>query len=138
MTEVDIFLDTNILIYVHDLDAGDKHTKAVQLIRGFWEHREIPAVSIQVLQEMHVNLVRKKVPLEESAQTVCSYLAWRVIDSTKPLLQRALVVQQRWQLSYWDAAVVAAAQQAGAHELWTEDLTAGQDFGGVLVVNPLI
>ncbi len=92
MTAVDIFLDTNILIYAHDADAAD---------------------------------------------TVCRYLAWRVIENTQSLLRQALVLQQRWQLSYWDAAVVAAAQQAGAGELWTEDLTAGQDFGGLVVVNPL-
>lgn len=75
MSAVDIFLDTNILIYAHDVDAGEKHTKAAQLVRKFWDRPEIPAVSIQVLQEMHVNLVRKGVPLEDSAGTVCSYLA---------------------------------------------------------------
>lgn len=50
MTAVEIFLDTNILIYAHDVDAGEKHVKAEQLVRGFWDRREIPAVSIQVLQ----------------------------------------------------------------------------------------
>jgi predicted nucleic acid-binding protein len=138
MTAIDVFLDTNILIYAHDVDAGDKHTKAAQLIRGFWDRREMPAVSIQVLQEMHVNLVRKGVPLKDSADTVCSYLAWRVIENTPALLRVALALQQQWQLSFWDAAVVAAAQQAGARELWTEDFTAGQDFGGLVVVNPLV
>lgn len=137
MAAVDIFLDTNILIYAHDVDAGDKHTEAAQLVRGFWDRREIPAVSIQVLQEMHVNLVRKGVPLADSSDTVCRYLAWRVIENTQSLLRQALALQQRWQLSFWDAAVVAAAQQAGAAELWTEDLTAGQHFGGLVVVNPL-
>lgn len=87
---------------------------------------------------MHVNLVRKGVPVQDSADTVCSYLAWRIIDNTPPLLRLALALQQQWQLSFWDAAVIAAAQQAGARELWTEDLTAGQKFGGLVVVNPLV
>ncbi len=87
---------------------------------------------------MHVNLVRKGVPVADPADIVRSYLAWRVMENTRALLRQALALQQRWQLSYWDAAVVAAAQQAGARELWTEDLTAGQDFNGVVVVNPLV
>jgi predicted nucleic acid-binding protein len=138
MTVVDILLDTNLLIYAHDVDAGDRHTKAARLVRGFWDRREVPAVSIQILQEMHVNLLRKGVPVADSADIVRSYLAWRVMENTRALLRHALALQQRWQLSYWDAAVVAAAQQAGARELWTEDLTAGQDFNGVVVVNPLL
>ena len=93
---------------------------------------------VDILQEMHVNLVRKGVPVADSADIVQTYLAWRVTENTRTLLQQALALQQRWQLSYWDAAVVAAAQQAGARELWTEDLTAGQDFDGVVVVNPLL
>ena len=87
---------------------------------------------------MHVNLVRKGVPVADPADIVRSYLAWRVMENTRALLRQALALQQRWQLSYWDAAVVAAAQQAGARELWTEDLTAGQDFNGLVVVNPLL
>jgi predicted nucleic acid-binding protein len=137
MIAVDIFIDTNILIYAHDLDAGEKHDKASQLMRDLWDRREVPSVSIQVLQEMHVNLVRKGVSVDESVDTVRRYLAWRVVNSTKTLLRRAFEVQQRWQLSFWDAAVVAAAQQAGARVLWSEDLNAGQDYGGVVVVNPL-
>lgn len=137
MIAVDVFIDTNILIYAHDLDAGEKHDKARQLVRNFWDRGEVPALSVQILQEMHVNLVRKGVAVDESADTVRLYLAWRVLNNTKAIFRRALDVQQRWQLSFWDSAVVAAAQQAGATELWSEDLNTGQDYGGVLVVNPL-
>ena len=138
MIAVDTFVDTNILIYAHDLDAGEKHDKASQLVRDFWDRREVPSLSIQVLQEMHVNLIRKGISVDESADTVRRYLAWRVINNTKTILSRAFDVQQRWQLSFWDAAVVAAAQQAGASVLWSEDLNPGQNYGGVVVVNPLI
>lgn len=137
MIAVDLFIDTNILIYAHDLEAGDKHDKALQLIRGIWERREIPALSIQVLQEMHVNLTRKGISIDESVDTVRRYFAWRVINNTKTLLRHAFDVQQRWQLSFWDASVVAAAQQAGAHVMWSEDFNAGEDYGGVVAVNPL-
>jgi predicted nucleic acid-binding protein len=137
MIAVDIFIDTNILIYAHDLDAGAKHVKALQLIRDLWHRREVPSLSIQVLQEMHVNLIRKGVSVDESVDTVRRYLAWRVVNNTKTLLRRAFDVQQHWQLSFWDAAIVAAAQQARASALWSEDLNAGQDYGGLVVVNPL-
>ncbi len=137
MTAVDIFIDTNILIYAHDLDAGDKHHRASQLLRDFWDRRNVPCLSIQVLQEMHVNLIRQGVAVAESAATVRRYLAWRVVNNTKTLLRRAFDVQQRWQLAFWDSAVIAAAQQAGASVLWSEDLNPGQDYGGVVVVNPL-
>lgn len=137
MIAVDIFIDTNILIYAHDLDAGEKHDKASQLVHDFWDRRAVPSLSVQVLQEMHVNLIRKGVSVDKSADTVRRYLAWRVMHNTKTLLRRAFDVQQRWQLSFWDSAVVAAAQQAGASTLWSEDLNAGQNYGGVVVVNPL-
>lgn len=138
MIAVDIFIDTNVLIYAHDLDAGEKHDRASQLVRGFWERREIPSLSVQVLQEMHVNLIRKGVSIDASADTIRRYLAWRVINNTKTILSRAFDVQQRWQLSFWDAAIVAAAQQAGASALWSEDLSTGQNYGSVVVVNPLL
>ena len=77
MIAVDIFIDTNILIYAHDVDAGEKHDKASQLVRDFWDRRAVPSLSIQVLQEMHVNLIRKGVSVDESADTVRRYLAWR-------------------------------------------------------------
>jgi predicted nucleic acid-binding protein len=137
MIAVDIFIDTNILLYAHDLDADDKYHTASQLVRGLWEERKVPALSIQVLQEMHVNLIRKGVSVEESVEMVLRYLAWRVIHNTKTMLRRAFDVQQRWQLSFWDAAIVAAAQQAGARVLWSEDLNPGQNYGGVVVENPL-
>ena len=86
---------------------------------------------------MHVNLIRKGVSIDASADTVRRYLAWRVMNNTKTMLRRAFAVQQRWQLSFWDSAVVAAAQQAGAHVLWSEDLNPGQNYGGVVIVNPL-
>lgn len=94
-------------------------------------------MSVQVLQEMHVNLIRKGVSIDSPADTVRRYLAWRVINNTKILLRRAFAVQQRWQLPFWDSAVIAAAQQSGARALWSEDLNPGQNYGGVLIVNPL-
>ncbi len=133
----DVFIDTNILVYAHDRDAGERHSSAMRLIEGAWESRLLPWISMQVLQELHVNLVRKGIDVAQSSDLVSAYLSWHVIENTKSLFRDALKVQQRWKTSFWDASVIAAAQQAGATELWSEDLNAGQDYGGVRVVNPL-
>ena len=134
----DVFVDTNVLVYAHDRDAGEKHVKAARLIAGFWERRERPSVSIQVLQELHVNLVRKGIAPDRSAQIVSRYLSWRVVGNTRHLLRQAFAEQQRWQLSFWDSLILAAARRASVSTLWSEDLNTGQDFDAITVVNPLL
>jgi len=134
---VDIFVDTNILVYAHDRDAKEKHAKAKGLVELLWESRQMPSLSVQVLQELHVNLLRKGIEIEHSGRICSRYLSWRVVDNTRHLFQRGLADQRRWQLSYWDALIVAAARQAGASTLWSEDLNEGQNYDGVVVVNPL-
>ena len=134
---VEVFIDTNILVYAHDRQAGEKHVRALALIESFWEKRETPSISIQVLQELHVNLTRKGIDLPRSGEIVSRYLSWHVIDNTRHLFEQALACQQRWKISFWDALIIAAAQRAGVAELWSEDLNPGQHYGTVRVVNPL-
>jgi len=134
---VDIFIDTNILVYAHDADAGEKHSRAKALIEKLWTNRETPSLSVQVLQELHVNLVRNGATAEASARIVERYLSWRVVDNTRHLLRQAFAEQQRWNISFWDSLIIAAARRARASTVWSEDLNAGQDYGGVLVANPL-
>jgi predicted nucleic acid-binding protein len=97
----------------------------------------MPAVSIQVLQEMHVNLVRKGTAIDVSAALVARYLSWRVVENGKEVFRRSLEIQRRWQLSYWDSLIVAAALRAQAKELWTEDLNTDQVIEGMSIRNPL-
>lgn len=54
----EIFVDANILVYAHDLDAGEKHEQAKVLVRDLWNQPQPPAISVQVLQELFVNLHR--------------------------------------------------------------------------------
>ncbi len=49
----------------------------------------------------------------------------------------AIDLEQRYGLSFWDALIVLAAQMAGADTLYSEDLSDGQRYGSVKVVNPL-
>ncbi len=130
------FLDTNVLLYAYDLDAPVKRAVAQSLIERAWLQPGHTAVSVQVLQEFHVNFVRSGHSSSEAAVLAGDFSIWPVMDNSLALFRLGLSLQARWQLSLWDAMIVAAAKASGAHSLLTEDLNHGQDYGGVRVVNP--
>jgi predicted nucleic acid-binding protein len=133
------FVDTNILMYAHDTTAGEKHARAKALVEQLWESRS-GAVSTQVLQELAVNLRRKaKKPLDAKAtrDIIADYLAWQVVVNGGDSILEALELEARYQLSFWDALIVHAAQVAGAEIVYSEDLSDGQRYGTVRVKNPL-
>jgi predicted nucleic acid-binding protein len=132
-----VFVDTNILIYAHDSSEASKHPKAQRQLRNLIASGQVPAISAQVLQELYVNLVRKRVPPDSARTIAAAYAAWPVVVHDAGLVLAGIDVAARFQISLWDSLVVAAAIRAGATELWTEDLNEGQDYGGVRVVNPL-
>lgn len=135
----EVFVDTNILYYANTDSDDPRHALARGQLHDLWSEPGRAAVSVQVLQELHVNLVRKAgLSPQHSAQRVSHYLAWRVIDNDRTLLTAAFEVQTRWQLSFWDALIVGAAQRSRAATLWSEDLADGQRYGSVVVVNPLL
>ena len=134
------FVDTNILMYAHDTAAGEKHGRAKTLVEDLWETRS-GVVSTQVLQELAVNLRRKaKKPLNAKAtrDVVSDYLAWQVVVNGGDSILEALEIEVRYHVSFWDALVIQAAQVAGAAILYSEDLSDGQEYGGVRVKNPMI
>jgi predicted nucleic acid-binding protein len=133
---VEVFLDTNILVYAYDLDAGQKREIALSLVERGWLEPGSTAISVQVLQELYVNLVRKGRQHEEAAKIVIDLSAWPVVENSLGLLKTALVLKDRWQKSFWDALILAAAMDCGAATLISEDLNHGQDYGGLRVRNP--
>lgn len=133
---VDRFLDTNILLYGYDLDAPEKRLIAQSIIEQAWLQPGRTAISVQVLQEFHVNFIRKGHPAAEASALIADFSHWPVIDNTLAVFRLGLSLKPRWQLSLWDAMILAAAHASGARELLTEDLSHGQDYGGVRVVNP--
>lgn len=136
---VEVFVDTNLLYYANTDSADPRHGRARELVEVLWSEPGKAAISVQVLQELHVNLIRKG-GLDPAAswRRVSDYLLWKVIDNDRLLLAAALDVQVRWKLSYQDSLIVAAAQRSGASVLWSEDLNDGQQYDDVRVVNPLI
>jgi predicted nucleic acid-binding protein len=134
------FVDTNILIYAHDRSAGPKHDLARQLIERLWASGE-GVLSTQVLQELCINLRRKiarPMPVEEVRQLIQDYLSWEVIVNAPESVLQALEIEVRYKISFWDALVLQAAESSGAAVLYSEDLAAGQHYGAIQVVNPLI
>jgi predicted nucleic acid-binding protein len=133
------FVDTNILMYAHDTSAGEKHERAKALVEELWRDRS-GVVSTQVLQELAVNL-RKKAgkPLDTKTtrEIVTDYLAWQVVVNGGESILEALDLEARYQISFWDALVLYAAHASGAGVLYSEDLSDGQSYGHVQVVNPL-
>ena len=133
------FVDTNILMYAHDTAAGDKHARAKALVEDLWQNRS-GVVSTQVLQELAVNLRRKaRKPLDAKAtrDIVADYLTWQVVVNSGESILEAFELEVRYQISFWDALIVQAAQASGAEILYSEDLSDGQAYGSVRVVNPL-
>ncbi len=132
------FIDTNILIYAHDLDAGYKNEISAEVVRNLWENRT-GIISTQVLQEFYVNVTRKiSSPLSKSKARgiIESYLVWHIeLNGVKTILF-ASEIEERHQLSFWDSLIIAAAYNAKADKIFTEDLNHGQIIEGILIENP--
>ncbi|MCU0625964.1 MAG: PIN domain-containing protein [Gemmatimonadaceae bacterium] len=132
------FVDTNVLLYAisHRPDEGAKAARARTLLRS----RDL-ACSAQVLQEFvvqatHVRHGADAMPRADAAGFVHAMTRFPVQPITASLVLAALDTSTRWQISYWDAAIVEAARALGCAELLSEDLQPGMDFDGVRVVNP--
>jgi predicted nucleic acid-binding protein len=133
-----VFLDTNILVYAHDLDAGARHTVAVKILKDMWEKRT-GVLSTQVLQEFYI-IVTKKIgspisPLE-AREIIRSYACWEIRENTATSIIRASEIEEKYRISFWDASVVVAAYEAKVDTLLTEDLNSGQMIEGILIENP--
>jgi predicted nucleic acid-binding protein len=133
------FVDTNILMYAHDSTTGVKHERARALVEELWRGRS-GAVSTQVLQELCVNVRRRSGRPLDVASTralVADYLTWNVIVNDGESILAALEIEERYGISFWDALIIQAAEAAGADVLYSEDLSHGQRYGSVQVINPL-
>lgn len=132
------FVDTNVLIYAHDVDAARKHEIAKDLLRTLWLERT-GMVSTQVLQEFYVNATRKiRKPLtkSEARSVVDTYAPWCVDGITASDLAAAFQVEDQARIGFWDALIVAVAARAGARRVLSEDLNNGQSIAGISIHNP--
>ena len=132
------FVDTNILIYAHDVDAKDKHEAAKSVLRELWSERT-GVLSMQVLQEFYVNVTRKiATPLpKDVARLVVSYSIW-CIETTPNEIVAAFRIEDEARIGFWDALIVASAAKSGAERILSEDLNAKQRIAGIRIENPFV
>lgn len=131
------FVDSNILIYANDLDAGQKHQKAADILESLWD-LNLGVLSTQVLQEFYVNVTRKiarPLPRKSARAIVEAYSVW-CIDITPAELTAAFRIEEDARIGFWDALIVAAASKAGASRILSEDLNPGQQISGMRIENP--
>jgi predicted nucleic acid-binding protein len=131
------FIDTNVLIYAHDVDAEVKHDVAKRILRELWSERT-GALSMQVLQEFYVNVTRKiPTPLskDKARAVVNSYVIW-CIDAAPNDIAAAFRIEDESRISFWDALIVASAMKCGAARILSEDLNPQQKISGIQIQNP--
>ena len=131
------FVDTNILLYAISRDPAeqDKAKRANDILAG----REL-GLSVQVLQEFYVQATRAsradRITHQQAVRLIESFMRFPVQDITSGILVAALDTRQRFQLSYWDSAIIEASRAMGCEEVLSEDLGDGQDYAGIRVINP--
>lgn len=131
-------LDTNILLYAISSspdEAGKRHVARELLSGADW------GLSIQVLQEFYVNATRGAAPAMSHAlaeAAIRQFLLRPLASNDAALMLNALDIKHRYQLSFWDAAIIAAARALGAGVVYSEDLNHDQDYTGVRVINPFL
>ena len=135
---VECFLDSNVLVYAVSSAESDapKRTRALDLVR-----RADFGLSAQVLQEFYVTVTRKiRKPLapELAVALMEEYRAFPTVPTDYPLIVSAVEISLRHHVSYWDGAILAAAEVLEAPILYTEDLAHGQQYGRVRAVNPFL
>jgi len=133
-----VFVDTNVLVYTRDASEVQKQKQAMAWMSYLW-HTRTGRLSFQVIQEYYVTVTNKLEPglaADIARQDVRSLLSWQPVPVDGRVIEGAWHLQDHFQLSWWDALIVSAAQIADCHYLLTEDLQEGQKLGGVEMINP--
>jgi predicted nucleic acid-binding protein len=131
------FVDTNVLLYAASTDPRER--PKAERARALLERADL-ALSVQVLQEFYVQATRAgkldALTHDQAVQLIESFLRFPVQELTLEVMKAALDSKRRFQISYWDAAVIEAARALGCAIVLTEDLNDGQNYAGVTVSNP--
>jgi predicted nucleic acid-binding protein len=130
------FVDTNVLAYAASNATAEQAKRDVAL--DILERPDL-AFSGQVLAEFYVvatSRTKLKLTHEEAVQLLTSIAHIPTCPITRELVMEAVALRQRYQISYWDAAIIAAAKEMGCATVYSEDLNDGQTYDGVTIINP--
>jgi predicted nucleic acid-binding protein len=140
MSVIRVFVDTNILVYARDASEREKQARAADWMAALWERRA-GRLSYQVLQEFYVTVTGKLSPgldKELARKDVRALGAWQPIALDFRILEGAWLLQDRYRLPWWDALIVAAAQQSKCQYLLSEDFQEGLNLGNLKVIHPFL
>ena len=131
------FVDTNVLLYASSLLPEDigKRSRAREIMA-----EPDLAVSVQVLQEFYHQATRPTRPGRLSHSDAMKFIEPLLTEPVQPvtieLFRAGVSISDRYMLSYWDGAILAAARALGCDAVYSEDLSSDQDYGGLRVINP--
>jgi predicted nucleic acid-binding protein len=133
-----VFVDSTTILYTQDRRYPAKQRRSTEWLKSLLASNAL-TVSPQVLNETY-SVVRRKPEFAHWRSDVRVFLLdqleWAAPPITADQMQEAWRLEDRYQVNYWDALLLASASQAGCAWFLSEDLNDGQDYGGVRVVNP--
>jgi len=135
MNDAKAFFDTNVLLYMYGGDLG-KQARARELFRQYAVAGRM-LLSTQVVQEFYAAGSRKLgMPRRELRDATAALLDCPLVVVGPSQITSAMQNEERYQISFWDGLILAAAESGGSEILYTEDLNDGQQYGPVSVRNP--
>lgn len=133
------FVDTNVLLYAVCPSSGD--LAKARIARDILKRSDL-VFSVQVFQEFYVQATRQNrvdvISHDEAKLVIGKFSRHPVVSLTPSLMQNAFTIKERYGISYWDAAILAAAIESGSSEIYTEDLNTGQSYNNVIAINPFV
>ena len=131
-----ITIDTNILVYSIDVDAGERHESSKQIVDEAVDKNCV--LTLQALSEFYWVVTRKrKMPHEDAKAQVDDWqLLFPIITAQPSTLRVAITAVMDYRLAFWDAVMWATARQNGVEILYSEDFQNEQNIEGVQVLNP--
>lgn len=133
---VEALLDTNVLVYSVSSHPSEKEKRD----RARTLVREVDfGTSAQILGEFYVTVtqkIAKPLPNVEAIQFIMRLIRLPVVPIDSELVLDAIALKQEHQVSYWDAAIIAAAHRLGAETVYSEDLSHNHIYGSIRVVDP--
>ena len=133
-----VFVDTNVLLYTVDSRDLAKQATARVWVTWCWK-QQAGRISTQVLNEFYNNAITKfksTMPVQQARARVRDLRQWQPPHLDTYTVDGAWALQDRYQLSYWDALIISSAQQQGCSFLLSEDMQHLQRFETVQLVNP--
>lgn len=137
MPAAKVFVDTNVVLYFHDRNAGERAGQVLQWIYALTESRAA-CLNMQVLNELTYVLLRKRwLPsVEETFYAVDQFAAWGSYPTTSETAATARRLHIRYHYSWWDCLLLASAMELGCTHFLSEDLQDGQRIGTLTIIDP--